>query len=238
MAITLADFNKIWASTSPLTPYSFSESNYKQGWNFIGSTPPARQMWDYLQKNNDEKMQYLANNYLPLSGGTMSGTIVSNNGITIRNETDTAAIRIQGGINSNHGAALLLTGKDNSAFSGSFVLQAHDGTNYKNLTGVSDGTLKWDGKEVERVNSKNVGTTGYIRFESGLQICWEQKSSVTTTPIAVVYPVPFNVTPKVVACSTINAVTVCINDVTNTGFNAFTESSNTIMYYIAIGSWK
>ena len=50
MAITLADFNKIWASTSPLTPYSFSESNYKQGWNFVGSTPPARQMWDYLQK--------------------------------------------------------------------------------------------------------------------------------------------------------------------------------------------
>lgn len=61
MAITLADFNKIWASTSPLTPYSFSESNYKQGWNFIGSTPPARQMWDFLQKQNDEKMQYIVN---------------------------------------------------------------------------------------------------------------------------------------------------------------------------------
>lgn len=61
MTITLADFNKIWASTSPLTPYSFSESNYKQGWNFIGSTPPARQMWDYLQKQNDEKSQYLFN---------------------------------------------------------------------------------------------------------------------------------------------------------------------------------
>lgn len=60
MAITIDDFDKIWASTSPLTPYEFSESNYKQGWNFVGATPPSRQMWDFLQKNNDEKMQYLA----------------------------------------------------------------------------------------------------------------------------------------------------------------------------------
>ena len=61
MAITKDDFNKIWASTSPLTPYSFTESNYKEGWNFVGSTPPARQMWDFLQKNNDEKMQFIVN---------------------------------------------------------------------------------------------------------------------------------------------------------------------------------
>lgn len=56
------DFDKIWASTSPLTPYSFTEANYKSGWNFIGATPPSRQMWDFLQKNNDEKAQYLFNN--------------------------------------------------------------------------------------------------------------------------------------------------------------------------------
>ena len=78
MAITTDDFNKIWASTSPLTPYEFSESNYKEGWNFVGGTPPSRQMWDFLQKNNDEKMQYLADNYLPLSGGKMTGAIEGN----------------------------------------------------------------------------------------------------------------------------------------------------------------
>lgn len=75
MAVTKDDFNKIWASTSPLTPYSFSESQYKEGWNFVGATPPSRQMWDFLQKNNDEKMQYLANNYLPLNGGTLTGDV-------------------------------------------------------------------------------------------------------------------------------------------------------------------
>lgn len=75
MAITLADFTKIWASTSPLTPYSFSDSNYQEGWNFIGSTPPARQMWDSIQKQNDEKLKYIVDNFLPLDGGTITGDL-------------------------------------------------------------------------------------------------------------------------------------------------------------------
>ena len=56
-------FDKIWASTSPLTPYEFSDPNYSQGWNFVGSTPPARQMWDSIQKTNDEKFKYLRDNF-------------------------------------------------------------------------------------------------------------------------------------------------------------------------------
>ena len=79
MTVTKDDFEKVWASTSPLTPYAFSDAQYKEGWNFIGSTPPSRQMWDFLQKNNDEKMQYLLNhfdNYLPLSGGTLTGDVL------------------------------------------------------------------------------------------------------------------------------------------------------------------
>lgn len=59
MAFSTDDFGKVWASTSPLTPYEFSESNYKEGWNFIGRTPPARQMWDGIQKLNDEKTGWL-----------------------------------------------------------------------------------------------------------------------------------------------------------------------------------
>ena len=65
MAITKDDFARIWASTSPLTPYSFSDANYQEGWNFIASTPPARQMWDFLQKLTDEKLQYIYDNMIP-----------------------------------------------------------------------------------------------------------------------------------------------------------------------------
>ena len=75
MAITLADFTKIWASTSPLTPYSFSDPNYAEGWNFIGGTPPSRQMWDSIQNFNDSKMKYIVDNFLPLTGGSITGNL-------------------------------------------------------------------------------------------------------------------------------------------------------------------
>jgi hypothetical protein len=72
MAFTTDDFDKIWASTSPLTPYEFSEANYKDGWNFVGSTPPARQMWDRVQKSNDEKSKWLYDTVNPI------GTVLTN----------------------------------------------------------------------------------------------------------------------------------------------------------------
>lgn len=72
MAFSTDDFNKVWASTSPLTPYEFSETNYKEGWNFIGGTPPARQMWDSIQKLNDEKSQWL---YLNVVQGVPVGVV-------------------------------------------------------------------------------------------------------------------------------------------------------------------
>ena len=121
MAITRDDFNKIWASASPLTPYSFSESQYKEGWNFIGSTPPSRQMWDFLQKNNDEKMQYLLNNtdekmqyllnnfdnYLPLSGGTLTGDV---NGVTPTAGDNSTKIATTEFVNAKAGNYLPLSG--------------------------------------------------------------------------------------------------------------------------------
>lgn len=105
MAITLADFTKIWASTSPLTPYSFSDANYQEGWNFIGATPPARQMWDSVQKQNDEKLKYIVDNFLPTAGGTMTGAIVGNpltltaddgNGNTSTLELSTNSLKLNG----------------------------------------------------------------------------------------------------------------------------------------------
>ena len=149
MAITIDDFAKVWASQSPLTPYEFSESNYKEGWNFIGGTPPSRQMWDFLQKNNDEKMQYLADNYLPLSGGTMTGAIGGNMAsFRLKNEKSdySGNTMLMGGNASNDGAYFQAHGKASSGGAGFFNIIATDGTNTKMLQGRPDGTLTWDGQ--------------------------------------------------------------------------------------------
>ena len=170
MAITTDDFNKIWASTSPLTPYSFSEANYKQGWNFIGSTPPARQMWDFLQKNNDEKMQYLANNYLPLNGGTMTG-VLTNNGsnyipINIKTTgTDYRDIQIESS-DGNHRIATIRASKTSEGRceitigASTTSNAAPDGiTISRSTTNIYATAPTPDATD----NSKNIATTAFVR---------------------------------------------------------------------------
>lgn len=56
------DFMKIWASNSPLPPYTFTDENYLTGWNFIGSTPPSRSMFDAFMNKADLKMKWLYEN--------------------------------------------------------------------------------------------------------------------------------------------------------------------------------
>lgn len=62
MAITQDDFKKVWASTSSVPEYTFSDTDYKNGWEFVGNLPPTRAMWDELQRKNDEKMHFLQEN--------------------------------------------------------------------------------------------------------------------------------------------------------------------------------
>lgn len=159
MAFTLEDFDKIWASTSPLTPYEFSDSNYKQGWNFIGSTPPARQMWDFLQKRNDEKTQWLYNNKLSLSGGTMTGVITTSTVDFIKKTTNDSHLTFCGGNTYSNSASLYLGGGD-SPDVGAFKLRARAERGAKELVGNTDGTLTWNGIGMCGTNIGSAGQSG------------------------------------------------------------------------------
>lgn len=52
------DFSKIWGSAAE-QKYNFSDDDYVRGWQFIGSTPPSRQMFDAWMRSGDEKNKYL-----------------------------------------------------------------------------------------------------------------------------------------------------------------------------------
>lgn len=174
MAFTTDDFNKIWASASPLTPYEFSDSNYQQGWNFIGSTPPARQMWDFLQKRNDEKAQYIFNNFLPLSGGNVTGS------------------------------------------------------------------LSIAGNAVETVVASG---SNYIRYDSGLQICWDTVSGITLSGVTLTFPAPFaNTSYAVLAFASgynvnANGIGYTSKTITSVVLNRGSETSAAANYLI-VGYWK
>lgn len=55
----MPDFSKVWASNSPLPAYTFSDSDYLTGWDFVGSAPPTKNEFDAFFKLVDEKLNYL-----------------------------------------------------------------------------------------------------------------------------------------------------------------------------------
>lgn len=59
-----ADFSKIYGSTATggLTP--ISNVNYAKGWEFVGSNPPTKNDFSYLQNLSDLKSQWLYSNKL------------------------------------------------------------------------------------------------------------------------------------------------------------------------------
>ena len=189
----------------------------------------------------------MANNVLPLSGGTMTGTIKKSSDV-IQGTDDTLTVRINGGTTYANGAFLLLYGKSNASYGGYFYLRATDGTSIKDLHGRPDGTLTWGTKEIERVY---VSGTNYIRYESGLQICWGNNISFNTSGTAINLPVAFKDATygfvpvgRGISTST-NCAIAKLTAKTTTAFTVVAVATNNLssftsgtIDYIAIGLWK
>lgn len=88
----------------------------------------------------------ITGNYLPLSGGTLTGTLYTSAGRGLCNTTNSSTLTISGGSHVGGGANLYLCGTDN--FDGQFTLQALGQHTTCNLEGHYDGTLTWNEKPV------------------------------------------------------------------------------------------
>lgn len=53
------DFSKVWASNSPLPEYTFSDTDYLTGWDFVGSAPPTKNEFDAWFRLVDTKLKWL-----------------------------------------------------------------------------------------------------------------------------------------------------------------------------------
>lgn len=132
--------------------------------------------------------------YLALAGGTMTGNIVLSSGAMVSNHDNTTAIRFVGGDATNGytgNARIALFGNNYSyspSLAGAFAFVADDSANNCTLYGYPNGDLKWGSKEVERVQASG---TNYIRFVSGVQICWGKVTSFTNGVGQVTFPVAF-----------------------------------------------
>ena len=53
------DFSKVWASNSPLPEYTFTDAEYVEGWEFVGSAPPTKNEFDAWFRLVDTKLKWL-----------------------------------------------------------------------------------------------------------------------------------------------------------------------------------
>ena len=179
-------------------------------------------------------------NGLPLSGGTMTGAIRTS-GDRINCTKDDYWVRINGASEYDKGASLLVTGKDFDGYNGSWKLKASNSTVSASLDGSPNGTLTWNGKNVETVDSSG---SSWIRYASGLQICRGSTGTITAnTDKTISLPAAFKSGGYSVSFVRNVSSTDCNNTVVvrgTPGTSSFvirdTVGGNYL--YIAIGFWK
>ena len=178
--------------------------------------------------------------YFNSTNGTFTGQEYFRN-------SDTGVLRFNGGNTHDGGASLQLYAKNPNQDvykQGVFDLVAstkEDASDAKQFIGMPNGSLTWDGKEIERVNA--VGPN-YIRYESGLQIetrGYVQRSKKET----INFSMPFKDAPAVsITLDGNTADNSAVNFIgyahpSTTNFISFTNWDGVmVLMYIAIGRWK
>lgn len=106
--------------------------------------------------------------YLPLAGGTMTGSIKRNGG-AIQNPTSGGHIELIGDSNgaNQKGGALFLFDKANSTYPGWFILRAGAENTSSDLQGTAPGKLTWMGHDVLRSYFAKANDTEAIHLFSG-----------------------------------------------------------------------
>lgn len=125
------------------------------------------------------------------------------------------------------------------SYDGTFVIASKEGTTYTSGLAIGDtsGNLLWKGQRVLSVAEQG---NDYIRFDSGIQICWGVKNNVSNNAPCN-FQQAFISNPTVVACQTGSKSgwndNIKVNDISTTSFTV--NSGGTASYYwLAIGKWK
>lgn len=122
--------------------------------------------------------------YLPLSGGAMTGG-------NIKRNADNSYIELAGGTSYSKGAFLDMFGKDHNQYPYEFWLNSGD---YR-LVGKPNGTLTWNNNDLggASIVAKSLGTTGYIKYASGLVMQWGNATNLPASQdvVPVTFPITF-----------------------------------------------
>ena len=177
----------------------------------------------------------------------MTGEIVINKFAThfVSNADDTQEVGLKGGPSGNPGARIVLRGRSQVGGGGWFVLRANStASDAVELIGKPDGNLFWDSRQIERVYDSG---TYYIRFVSGVLLCWD-RASIALTNKTISLPVAFadtNYSVSITAFGTTNfsdyisvISQTTSNFVLQQGDLAPGDTHTSACRWMAMGRWK
>ncbi|MBR5184888.1 MAG: hypothetical protein IKW19_01190 [Akkermansia sp.] len=170
---------------------------------------------------------------LTAKGGTLTGALYKESGDLLVGLRDDAYYGIYGCTDYGKGARIILSGKDCEGWNGELQIQACDGTNYGTLRITPNGTVLINGKYIESVEEEG---SRYIRFKSGLQLCYATSlpCGTWTFPAAFASPPAVTITPV----GSNNSATIKTGTPTTTKVDGVYNSLTWSMSAIAIGWWK
>ena len=92
--------------------------------------------------------------------------------IKIARSNNSGELRLDGGTDWGYGGSLCCHGKDDPTDTGSFILHASDGTNFRNLIGYPNGTLTWNGTAIQYTSDQRLKQQ-ITQIDNNLLDAWE-----------------------------------------------------------------
>lgn len=134
----------------------FKKQNSGSMYYRSGNASGWGETWTKCANNND------LGAYLPLAGGTMTGSI--------RSDCNAARATIQ--YSSGKGGQLWLFSPDNTTYKGGFLARTQSNSgDICDLMGTNDGNLTWNGKNIVRsVNNITADASGNVALTIGAQL--------------------------------------------------------------------
>lgn len=177
----------------------------------------------------DTELKNVKDNYLPLTGGTVTGDVVINGALTVPNglirTNDTSkSINIRCTADDKSGAKLLLGGKDATTNAGEFIITATNGINSFNFWGLPTGKLTWNNKNIVRsVNSVNADDNGNVIITSVNHA--ETADSATSATSASQNASGHLLADTIVKSISINGRTITVTKIDGTSYTLTTQDT-------------
>ena len=216
------DFNKIYGSTATggLTP--IGDVNYAKGWEFVGSNPPTKNDFSYLQNLSDLKSQWLYSNKLQRTDPF--GDIKADGAAAIATALANLGLGVAAKLNVGTTSGTVAAGDD------SRIIGAMQKSN--------------NGSDIENKSTflNNIGITSGASWFSvaGYIIQWGINPQPGNTTFNISFPIPFPIACLNVVITRISneySPTGSVFNTTSTGFTLKqADNGNGGSFWLAIGN--